>query len=44
MLAAGGYNAVGTKQQKAKGINDTVEAYVEDTLKGGRGQERPRSR
>lgn len=35
MLAAGGYNAVGTKQQKAKGINDTVEAYVEDTLKGG---------
>ena len=38
MLAAGGYNAVGTKQQKAKGINDTVEAYVEDTLKGGRGK------
>lgn len=36
MLAAGGYNAVGTKQQKAKGINDTVDAYVEDTLKGGR--------
>ena len=38
MLAAGGYNAVGTKQQKAKGITDTVEAYVEDTLKGGRGR------
>ena len=38
MLAAGGYNAVGTKQQKAKGITDTVEAYVEDTLKGGRGK------
>ncbi len=38
MLAAGGYNAVGTKQQKAKGIVDTTEAYVEDTLKGGRGK------
>ncbi|MCF0253545.1 MAG: flavocytochrome c [Duodenibacillus sp.] len=38
MLAAGGYNAVGTKQQKAKVANDTVEAYVEDTLKGGRGK------
>lgn len=38
MLAAGGYNAVGTKQQKAKGIVDTPEAYVEDTLKGGRGK------
>lgn len=36
MLAAGGYNAVGTKQQKAKGIKDTPEAYVEDTMKGGR--------
>ena len=36
MLAAGGYNAVGTKQQKAKGISDTIEAYIGDTLKGGR--------
>lgn len=38
MLAAGGYNAVGTPQQKTKGITDTVDAYVEDTMKGGRGK------
>ena len=41
MLAAGGYNAVGTKQQKAKGIADTVDSYVEDTMKGGRGKNDP---
>ena len=41
MLAAGGYNAVGTKQQKAKGIVDTVDNYVEDTMKGGRGKNDP---
>ena len=41
MLAAGGYNAVGTKQQKAKGINDTVDNYIEDTMKGGRGKNDP---
>ncbi len=36
MLAAGGYNAVGTPQQAAKGIKDSVDAYVADTMKGGR--------
>lgn len=41
MLAAGGYNAAGTKHQKAKGIEDSVEAYVADTLKGGRGKNDP---
>ena len=36
MLAAGGINAVGTPQQKAKGIEDKVEWYAEDAMKGGR--------
>lgn len=34
MLAAGGYNAVGTPQQAKKGIKDTVDQYVKDTMKG----------
>jgi len=38
MLAAGGFNAVGTPQQAKKGIKDKVEWYVEDTMKGGRYQ------
>lgn len=38
MLAAGGFNAVGTPQQAKKGIEDKVEWYVEDTMKGGRYQ------
>ena len=41
MLAAGGYNAVGTPQQAKKGIKDSVELYVKDTMKGGRGKNDP---
>lgn len=41
MLAAGGYNAVGTPQQAKKGIKDTVDSYVADTMKGGRGKNDP---
>ncbi|QUN05022.1 flavocytochrome c [Shewanella yunxiaonensis] len=36
MLAAGGMNAVGTPQQKAHHVEDKVEWFVEDTMKGGR--------
>ncbi|MBY6016494.1 flavocytochrome c [Priestia flexa] len=35
-LAAGGMNAALTKQQKAKGIEDSLELMTEDTMKGGR--------
>lgn len=42
MLAAGGYNAVGTPQQAKKGIKDTVDMYVADTMKGGRGKNDPK--
>ena len=42
MLAAGGYNAVGTPQQAKKGIKDTVDQYVKDTMKGGRGKNDPK--
>lgn len=38
MLAAGGYNAVGTPQQAKKGIEDSIEWFVEDAMKGGRYQ------
>ena len=38
MLAAGGFNAVGTPQQKKKGIEDSIEWFVEDAMKGGRYQ------
>ena len=41
MLAAGGYNAVGTPQQAKKGIKDNVDLYVKDTMKGGRGKNDP---
>lgn len=41
MLAAGGYNAVGTPQQAKRGIKDSVESYVQDTMKGGRGKNDP---
>lgn len=41
MLAAGGYNAVGTKQQAKKGVHDTVESFIADTMKGGRGKNDP---
>ncbi|MCL1065416.1 flavocytochrome c [Shewanella olleyana] len=42
MLAAGGMNAVGTPQQKAKGIEDKEEWYIEDAMKGGRYQNDPK--
>ena len=41
MLAAGGYNAVGTPQQAKKGVKDNVDLYVKDTMKGGRGKNDP---
>ncbi|KPZ71754.1 Fumarate reductase flavoprotein subunit precursor [Shewanella sp. P1-14-1] len=42
MLAAGGINAVGTPQQKAKGIEDSVDWYAEDAMKGGRYKNDPK--
>lgn len=41
MLAAGGYNATGTPQQAKKGIKDSVDSFVADTMKGGRGKNDP---
>ncbi|WP_261389216.1 flavocytochrome c [Ferrimonas balearica] len=38
MLAAGGFNAVGTPQQENKGIDDSIESFIEDAMKGGRYQ------
>ena len=35
--ATSGINAVGTSAQKAKGIEDSISAYVQDTLKSGDG-------
>ncbi|QQX80995.1 flavocytochrome c [Shewanella sp. KX20019] len=40
-LAAGGMNAAWTDQQKAKGIEDSVESMVKDTMKGGRNLNNP---
>lgn len=34
-LASAGMNAAETKLQKEEGVNDTVELFVEDTMKGG---------
>lgn len=34
--AKGGMNAVGTEAQKAAGIDDSVESFVEDTMTGGK--------
>lgn len=42
MLAAGGINAVGTPQQKKKGIEDKIEWFAEDAMKGGRNQNDPK--
>ncbi|QYJ87079.1 flavocytochrome c [Shewanella mesophila] len=42
MLAAGGINAVGTPQQKKKGIEDKVEWFAEDAMKGGRYKNDPK--
>lgn len=38
MLAAGGFNAVGTPQQAKKGIDDSIDWFIEDAMKGGRYQ------
>ena len=35
MLAAGGMNAAETKYQKEKGIQDSVDLMIQDTMKGG---------
>ena len=35
MLAAGGMNAAGTKYQKEKGVNDSVDLMIKDTMTGG---------
>jgi fumarate reductase flavoprotein subunit len=35
MLAAGGMNAAETKHQKEKGIQDTVDLMIQDTMKDG---------
>ena len=35
MLAAGGMNAAETKYQKEKGIQDSVDLMIKDTMKGG---------
>lgn len=35
--ATSGINAVGTRAQKAKGIEDSISTYVQDTLKSGDG-------
>jgi fumarate reductase flavoprotein subunit len=42
MLAAGGINAVDTPQQKKKGIEDKIEWFAEDAMKGGRNQNDPK--
>lgn len=34
--STGGLNAAGTKYQQAEGIQDSVELFVEDTMKGGK--------
>lgn len=34
--STGGLNAAGTKYQEAEGIEDSVELFVEDTMKGGK--------
>ena len=35
--SSSGMNAAGSKFQKAQGINDTTDAFYEETLKGGKG-------
>lgn len=34
--AKGGLNAVGTKYQKAQGIDDSIQRFIDDTMKGGK--------
>ncbi|MCM1989961.1 flavocytochrome c [Oceanirhabdus seepicola] len=40
-FATGGLNAAGTKFQKEKGIEDSVELFIEDTMKGGKNLNNP---
>ncbi len=35
LVSGGGLNVPGSEQQKANGINDTVESFIKDTLNGG---------
>lgn len=39
--ATGGLNAAGTKFQKENGIEDSVEIFYEDTMKGGKNKNNP---
>lgn len=39
--ATGGLNAAATKYQEAEGIQDSVELFVEDTMKGGKNLNNP---
>jgi fumarate reductase flavoprotein subunit len=39
--ATGGLNAAGTKQQIASGVQDSVELFYEDTMKGGKNLNNP---
>lgn len=39
--ATGGLNAAGTKQQIAAGVEDSVELFYEDTMKGGKNLNNP---
>jgi fumarate reductase flavoprotein subunit len=41
MLAAGGMNAAETKYQKEKGIKDSVDLMIQDTMKGGNNMNDP---
>lgn len=41
LVSGGGLNVPGTEQQKAQGIEDSVELFTEDTLKGGDNENDP---
>ncbi|MBI6875217.1 flavocytochrome c [Clostridium aciditolerans] len=40
-FATGGLNAAGTKYQEAKGIKDSPQLYIDDTMKGGKNKNNP---
>lgn len=40
-FATGGLNAAGTKYQEEKGIKDSVQLYIDDTMKGGKNKNNP---
>lgn len=41
LVSGGGLNVPGTEQQKSQGIEDSVELFTEDTLKGGDNENDP---